>query len=77
MQKFGNESEYCVICIRADNMAVRGKRVMKSLQQLSGNSLIDKQRRRRDSRCVIECKLCVIRLCNNEYCFNEHLRVIG
>ena len=77
IQKLGNEPGYCVVCIRADCKAVRGKRVMKPLQELSGNSLVRKQRRRRGPRSVFGCKLCGIRLCNNDYCFNEHLRVIG
>ena len=76
IQKLDNDSKYCVICIQIECKDVRRKRVMKSLQELSNNSLMRKQRRRRDSKTFFGCRLCDIRLCNNDYCFNEHLNVI-
>ena len=76
IQKLDNEAKYCVICIQIECKDVRKRRVLKSLQELSNNSLVAKQRRRRDPKTVFECKLCDIRLCNNDYCFNEHLHVI-
>ena len=76
IQKLDKEIKYCVICIQVECKNVKKKRVLKPLQELFNNNLMAKQRRRRNSKTVYGCKLCDIRLCNNDYCFNEHLHVI-
>ena len=76
IQKLDNKDKYCMMCSQTQCKQIRTRRVTKSLQKLSRNSLIRNQRRRRDSRTVYGCRLCDISLCNNERCFNEHLRVI-
>ena len=76
IQKLENKNKYCIVCSKTQCTVVRTRRVTKSLQKISDNSLIRNQRRRRVSRIVYECRLCDISLCNNERCFNEHLRVI-
>ena len=60
IQKFDNEIKYCVICIQIECKNVRKKRILKSLQKLFNNNLMIKQRRRRNSKTIFECKFCNI-----------------
>ena len=76
IQVLSDKHQDCTVCSKTGCKDVRRRRVTKPLQELSINSVIDKQRRKHVPRTRYGCRLCGIRLCNNGRCFEEHLGVI-
>ena len=67
----------CTPCVTAGRKAINQIRSRKPLQELSNNSRVSNERRRRAPRSRYGCMLCDIRTCNNNSCFQEHLGAIG
>lgn len=66
----------CKSCVITDRKAIIQIRSKKSLQKISNNNRVSNERRRRISCNKYECMLCDIRICNNNSCFEKHLRAI-
>ena len=73
--RLGLKARYCEVCKRAGR---KGKQATprKALTELSGNAIRGQKRREFGPRGLFGCKLCDIPLCNNQRCWNEHIRAI-